>query len=155
MGTPKADLARHGHIAQVISDRMDRLGLTQTDLGRKIGASPKNPGSPVHTWLKCRGAPTPKYRAKLAEVLGVAEEALMVKPGDEVPLGRPPAVRPPAPVRGADVGMPVSKRHPLAFHITAEGRAHIALDLDLPLEKGRSLIRLLLDMDEVLVGAAA
>jgi hypothetical protein len=43
---------------------------------------------------------------------------------------------------------------PLVFRVTAGGEAHIRLDVTLPMEEGSALLRMLLDMGNVIRPAA-
>jgi hypothetical protein len=55
------------------------------------------------------------------------------------------AVRPATPRPAGD---------PLVFRVTSTGEAHIRLDVTLPMEEGSALLRMLLDMGNVIRPAA-
>ena len=151
------ELARNGRVAGLLQDAMQRQGLTSSGLGQKVAANNKNPSALVSTWIGARGAIGPKYREPVAKALGL--NASDLAPDD--PIEAPPlpaaklppraAARPPAPAIAPKPPAPLAhRRSPLSFTITADGQANITLDITTDITRGKSILRMLLDVDDLL-----
>jgi transcriptional regulator with XRE-family HTH domain len=120
-----AQIARNGHVAALLRTQMAQRNWTARDFNARMGLEVTH--TSIYVWLNAKGAPGPTTRPKVAKLLGVAEAQLM--PRD-------------------------AARDPLVFRVTAGGEAHIRLDVTLPMEEGSVLLRMLLDMGNVIRAGA-
>jgi hypothetical protein len=141
--TPQ-QIAAYGHIAIALRDYLKRTGKDIGDLNKAINM-PRGHTSVYH-WLNGKGGPGPENRVKLAKLLGCQPDDLAAKVRARVPDGVKAIPAPSAP-RTASGAAWVSPRRAdaLAFVVTAQGEAHIKLDVTLPLAEGSALLRMLLD----------
>lgn len=148
-----AQIARNGHVAALLRTQMAQRNWTARDFNARMGLEVTH--TSIYVWLNAKGAPGPTTRPKVAKLLGVAEAQLMprdaardVREAKAVAGATPStavAVRPATPRPAGD---------PLVFRVTSTGEAHIRLDVTLPMEEGSVLLRMLLDMGNVLRSAA-
>lgn len=136
---------QNGKVVALIRERMNDLGLRQIDLGRVMRPDAKNPAAYCSNWINGQ-TPVPfKVRPLLAKVLGI--DIALLEP-EKIPTSAP-RISLPAADRSAPARPVVPPKSPLSFQITAEGRVKISLDVDLPIEQGKSLLRVLLDIDSL------
>jgi hypothetical protein len=134
------DIAQFGHIAALLRKALAQKEWNIPDLSRALGL-PRDSATP-YKWLNAMGAPAPKYRAKLAKLIGVPEgDLLRREPGSpvttaSVPLLAGPIAKPGGAARTVD---------PLLFRVTSDGMAQIKLDVTLPMAEATPLLRMLLD----------
>jgi transcriptional regulator with XRE-family HTH domain len=131
------DIARKGHAAQAIRLAMEKLNMSPAELNEKLGL--KRGATVTYGWLAARAVPAPATRKKVAKVLGIPEQDLMLQeletqtaPGQS--LVTLPGPRKPGPA--SDV---------LAFNVGSDGQARVRLDVVLPFDRAMPLFRLLLD----------
>jgi hypothetical protein len=68
--------AKFAPIAALIREQMRTLSLTRETLASQF-PNPQAFKSNLSIWLAAKGTPGPRYRGKLAEVLGIAPEQLL------------------------------------------------------------------------------
>jgi hypothetical protein len=144
------EIAMFGHIAAAIRGAMAAKGMTHGDLNQALGRERGHTG--VYHWINGKGGPGPDVKRKLAKVLDLPAEALERREaGQRVSVA---ADAPTALVRLPSPGAAVSTRVPevLQFAVLADGTARLRLDLNVPAERGVSLLRLLLDAGLVVQG---
>lgn len=130
-------IAVNGHIAVALRDHMARHDMKPGDLNQLLGYERGN--TLVYTWLKARGAPGEKLRAKLHKVTGIPLDMLTPRDVDEPPTQV--AVRDPTHL----VLRPTNPNPVLTFTVSADGTARIKLDAAMSLATAAPLLRILLD----------
>jgi hypothetical protein len=143
-GKPATPLqvARYGHIAAAIRQALQARNMEPSELREQLGL-PRN-ATTLYPWINGTGAPMPKYHRKLMHVLGLTKDQLIPRAENTVTLPGPPPTPTSIPrARAGDV---------LSFVVSAESTVRIKLDIDLPLEQGSALLRMLLDAGVVYSG---
>ena len=145
--TPKPQFA---HIASLIRSKMEEYNWSVTDLNRIMGL----PGhkSNVYHWIKGTGAPNAESRARLAKALSVDESELIGKANVQLPIAprtaiihyknKPRTIHEPSRVLAPRVD-------PLNFTVLTDGTARIQLDITMPLDNAKALLRMILDADVI------
>jgi hypothetical protein len=145
--TPE-DVARYGHIAALIKQKMAELRLSMADLHEKVGRSRSDSGG--YIWLSAKGAPGPATRKKLARLFEVPESALKPrdlkhKPG-KPQLALPVPDKHPARTVATMIIPPASPPEPiLSYNAHGDGTVTIALNARLPVDVAKPLFRTLMD----------
>lgn len=135
MTTVRSQPLKYGHIAGTIRDALKQQGMTGNDLARKLGCAQTNPNA----WMNAKCAPGANIRPRLAKILHIPEEDLMVR--DRVISGIPPA-HALTPYVSMSRGRPAEV---FSFAVNNEGDAHIKLDAVLPVTQAMQVLRLLMD----------
>jgi hypothetical protein len=146
--TPPSNPHRLGHIAAALREAMTRLGLTPSELVRKLDL-PKG-STTIYGWLAARSAPHPDTREKLVKLLNLRLED--VTPREEAPMV------PPVRAAGRALAVVAHRRRPVngggddvfSFRVAANGMARISLNVELELARATPLFRMLLDAGLVL-----
>jgi hypothetical protein len=140
-----AQIAMYGHIAAMLRAYLKRTDQDIAAINKAIGKERSYSGP--YVWLNCKGGPGPDNRVKLAKLLDCQPDDLAAKVRGKAP--DKPVV--PVPDRWIDAGparaAPAGPRRAdaLSFVVTAQGEAHIKLDVTLPLAEGSALLRMILD----------
>ena len=141
--TPQ-QIAAYGHIAIALRDYLKRTGKDVGELNKAIGV-PRGHTSVYH-WLNGKGGPGPENRVKLAKLLGCKPDDLAAKVRGRALDGVPALTAPSAPRTTSGAAWTAPRRaDALSFVVTAQGEAHIKLDVTLPLPEGSALLRMILD----------
>jgi hypothetical protein len=133
-----AQVARNGAVAAVLRAEMERRKWKPGDFNKVIGKPAGH--TAIYQWLAAKGAPGPTLAAKVAKVLGLSVAQLTPGGGE----GRQVVV---APREAGEVVVAPQRRaaEVLAFHVLDDGQARIRLDVTLPLELAKPLLRMVLD----------
>jgi transcriptional regulator with XRE-family HTH domain len=138
-------------MANALKVAMARAGLGPGEVGKALGVTSQS----VSGWRNAKASISPAHAEKLARLLKV-DAAVLVKPGKAKPTG--PAQRavalhmarmngvqvlPPAP------GKPPERAGVFGMEVKSDGTMHIWMRATLPLDKGTTLLRALLDMNIV------
>ena len=130
-----AEIARFGHIAAALRHWMATQKMTPHQLEQAVGAANAYP------WLNSKGAPGPKFAAKLAKLTGIDVSDLVPRLA-----GKPVEAVPVVVAKQRVVAVVAPERRPvLSFDIDDTGMARVRLDVTLDLEQAEPLMRLLLD----------
>ena len=135
--TPR-EMAQFGHFAAILRNFMNERGWNAPQFMKEIGAP--DGAAQIYKWIAAKGAPGPKYRNKVAKLLGVPvseirKQSLMApnRPTMEI-VDQPPSL---------------SKRNHtrdvLTFTVGDDGQTRIKFDVTVPYENGVPLLRVLLD----------
>lgn len=77
MATPIRNAVRFGPLARLIRLKMRMKGLTSPQELADLFPEPTKAYHNIQLWLSAKGAPGPRYRDKLAEILDIDPEALV------------------------------------------------------------------------------
>lgn len=139
------DIARCGHIALFLRERLEERGWGIPDLAKAVGLSRTN--TTPYSWLKGTSAPQAATRDKLAALFGVAAHTFAPRgPDGEPELFDEPEEQLPVKIIQAP------PTEVLSFAADSHGQARIRVDVTLPVDKAMSLLRLLMDAGVVLGG---
>jgi hypothetical protein len=98
MATPIRNAVRFGPLARLIRLKMRMKGLTSPQELADLFPEPTKAYHNIQLWLSAKGAPGPRYRDKLAEILDIDPEALVAtepkstEPKALIPVSLKPSV---------------------------------------------------------------
>lgn len=128
-------IAKHGHVAEVIRREMLARGMTLNQIGKALGTT----GTAVSHWIRCQNGPGEAMRQRLAKFLDMRPDDFKAKAVSEIVAGNSQAKLPGQAIQ------PIKRQDILSFTIDSEGMARLKLDVVLPIEHGVPLFRVLLD----------
>lgn len=132
--TPE-QIARNGHVAALLRQRMNEMHWQPKDLNAALKLSGGHPT--VYSWLSAESAPGSQYREKLAKIFKMPPENFMPRPLNN-------AERTEIVAHSATVLAPAPK-NVLTLAINNQGEARIQLDVLLPAQQAMALARSLFD----------
>jgi len=144
---PKPEYA---HIASLIRSKLEEYNWRVADLNSAMGLERNS--TTAYTWLNAHGAPLADSRVRLAKALSVDETELLAKTNVQLPVKQEKRIvtyknKPKVIYEPPRVFAP--KVEPLNFTVLADGSARIQLDITMPLDNAKALLRMILDADVI------